>query len=139
MASVELAARNLGLRDFPQGNTLFAKQWAEVRADEANWDLCEIKSDFLSESDDDAVAQAMTDRDFARAPALPGRSVETGAAARQAAVGLVNSTSGRLAARFQDMAATLDAIRAMLAGFAAPSRILCARNIGPRADGAAPQ
>jgi Ni,Fe-hydrogenase I large subunit len=110
---------------------LFARQWAEVRADEANWDLCETKPDFLSESDDDVVAQAMMDRNFARAPVLPGRRVETGAVARQAAAGLVNSTSGRLAARFRDIAATLDAIRAMLAGFAAPSGIVVARNIGP--------
>jgi coenzyme F420-reducing hydrogenase alpha subunit len=131
LASVELAARNLGLRDFSQGDRLFARQWAEVRADEVNWDLCETKPDFLSEADDDAVAQATTDRNFSRAPALPGRRVETGAVARQAAAGLVNSTSGRLAARFRDMAATLDAIRAMLAGVAAPSRIVVARNIGP--------
>ena len=48
LASVEQAARKLGLRDFPEGGTLFARQWAEVRADEANWDLCETKADFLS-------------------------------------------------------------------------------------------
>jgi uptake hydrogenase large subunit len=131
LASVEQAARKLGLRDFPQGDTLFARQWAEVRADEANWDLCETKADFLSESDDDAVAQALTDRHFARAPALPGRCVETGAAARQAAAGFVSSMSGRLAARFHDMAATLDAIRTLQAGFAAPSGIVAACNIGP--------
>ncbi len=131
LASVEQAARKLGLRDFPEGDTLFARQWAEVRADEANWDLCEAKADFLLESDDDAVAQAMTDRNFARAPVLPGRRVETGAVARQAAAGLVNSTSGRLAARFHDMAATLDAIRALLAGSAAPSGIVVAGKIGP--------
>ena len=131
LASVEQAAQILGLRHFQQGDTLFARQWAEVRADEANWDLRETGADFLSESDDYAVAQAMTDRNFARAPALPGRRVETGAVARQSAAGFVNSMSGRLAARFQDMAATLDAIRAMLAGFAAPSGIVVARNIGP--------
>jgi coenzyme F420-reducing hydrogenase alpha subunit len=130
LASVELAVRNLGLRDFRQGDTLFARQRAEVRADEANWDLRESKADFLSESDDDAVAQAMTDRNFARAPGLPGRRVETGAVARRAAVGFVDSTSGRLAARFHDMAATLDAIRAMLAGVPAPSGLMAARNIG---------
>jgi coenzyme F420-reducing hydrogenase alpha subunit len=131
LASVERAVRKLGLRDFQQGDTLFARQWAEVSADEADWDLCETKADFLSESDDDAVAQAMTDRNFARAPVLPGRRAETGAGARQAAVGFVNSMSGRLAARFYDMAATLDAIRVLLAGFAAPSAIVAARNIGP--------
>jgi hypothetical protein len=131
LASVEQAAQKLGLRDFPQGDTLFARQWAEVRADEDTWDLCQTKADCLSESDDDAVAQAMTDRNFARAPVLPGRRVETGAVARQAAPGFVASTSGRLAARFHDMAATLDAIRAMLAGFAAPSGLVGARNIGP--------
>ncbi len=116
LASVEQAVRKLGLRDFRQGDALFARQWAEVRADEANWDLCETKPDFLSEADDDAVAQAMTDRNFARAPVLPGRCVETGAAARQAAAGFAHSMSGRLAARFHDMAAALDAIRALLAG-----------------------
>ena len=47
LASVEQAARKLGLRDFPEGGTLFARQWAEVRADEANWDLRETKADFL--------------------------------------------------------------------------------------------
>jgi coenzyme F420-reducing hydrogenase alpha subunit len=131
LASVEQAARKLGLRDFSQGDTLFARQWADVRTDEANLDLRETEADFLSESDDDAVAQAMMDRNFARAPVLPGRRVETGAAARQAAVDFVNSTSGRLAARFHDMAATLDAIRAMLGGLAAPSGIVVARKIGP--------
>jgi len=131
LASVEQAARKLGLRDFTQGDTLFARQWAEVRADEANWDLCETKADFLRESDDDAVAQAMMDQNFARAPGLPGRRVETGAVARQAAAGFVNSTSARLAARFHDMTATLDAIRALLGGLAAPSGIVGAHNIGP--------
>jgi len=131
LASVEQAARNMGLRDFRQGDTLFARQWAEVRADEANWDLGETKPDFLSEADDDAVAQAMTDRNFARAPVLPGRCVETGAAARQAAAGFAHSMSGRLAARFQDMAAALDAIRVLLAGGAAPSGIVAARNTRP--------
>jgi len=131
LASVEQAARILGLRDFQQGDALFARQWAEVSADEADWDLCETKPYFLSASDDDAVAQAMTDRNFARAPVLPGRRVETGACARQPAAGFVNSMSGRLAARFHDMAATLDAIRVLLAGFAAPSGIVAARNIVP--------
>jgi coenzyme F420-reducing hydrogenase alpha subunit len=130
LASVEQAARKLGLRDFPRGDTLFARQWSEVGVDETNWDLRETKPDFLSEADDDAVAQAMTDRNFARAPVLRGRRVETGAVARQAAAGFVNSTSGRLAARFHDMAATLDAIRAMLAGLAALSGIVSACNIG---------
>jgi len=130
LASVEQAARKLGLRDFPGGDTLFARQWAEVRADEANWDLCETKADFLRESDDEAVAQAMINQNFARAPGLPGRRVETGAVARQAA-GFVNSTSARLAARFHDMTATLDAIRALLGGLVAPSGIVGAHNIGP--------
>jgi uptake hydrogenase large subunit len=131
LASVEHAARKLGLSDFAQGDTLLARQWAEARADEADWDLRATKADFLSASDDDMVAQAMTDRNFARAPGLPGRCVETGAAARQAAPGLVNSTSGRLAARFHDMAATLDAIRVLLAGSARPPGVVAARNIGP--------
>ena len=85
LAPVEQAAQKLGLRDFARGGALFARQWAEVRADESSWDLRETETDFLSASDDDQVAQAMTDRNFARAPALPGRRVETGAVARQAA------------------------------------------------------
>ncbi len=131
LAPAEQAAHKLGLSDFAQGDSLLARQWAEVRADEADWRLCETRVDFLSASDDDTVAQAMTDRNFARAPALPGRCVETGAAARQSAPGLVNSPSGRLAARVHDMAATLDAIRVLLAGSAPPPDVVAARNIGP--------
>jgi Ni,Fe-hydrogenase I large subunit len=57
--------------------------------------------------------------------------VETGAAARQASAGFIPSLAGRMAARFADMTATLDAIHAVLAGGASPPDLLAARNLGP--------
>jgi hypothetical protein len=131
LASVEVAAKTLGLRDFPLGDGLFAQQWGEARADEPNFIFCEGKGDFLGASDDDAVAHAMIEPHFSLAPTLPGRRVETGAAARRATIGFIPSLAGRMAARFADMTATLDSIHAVLAGAPAPPGLLSARTLGP--------
>jgi hypothetical protein len=107
-------------------NSMFARQNAEAHADEAHWELAALAPDYLGSADNVAVFEAMTrDGDFSRAPALPGRCAETGAAARQRAPG--GSLAARLAARRADMAATLDAIRALLAGGAAPEGLLSAQ------------
>lgn len=131
LASVEVAAKTLGLRDFPRGDGLFTQQWAEAQADEPNFIVREYKSEFLGSADDEAVAHAMTEQHFSLAPVLPGRRVETGAAARRASAGFMPTLAGRMAARFADMAATLDAIHAVLAGGASPPDLLTARNLGP--------
>ncbi len=128
---VERAARRLGLRDFAQGETFFARQWAEVAADEANWSLRRDPADFLRASDDGAVAEAMTEPSFCLAPRLAGRCVETGAGARRAGADFVSTLAGRLAVRLKDMAATLDAIAGLIAGGSAPQDLLTARNTGP--------
>ncbi|MDI9849700.1 nickel-dependent hydrogenase large subunit [Rhodoblastus sp. 17X3] len=115
-----LAAALLGLDD------MFVRQQAEVLADESNWELAALGPDCLGAADDAAVFEAMTrDTVFSRAPALPGRCAETGAAARQQAPG--GGLASRLAARRVDMAATLDGIRALLAGGAAPDGLLGAQ------------
>jgi hypothetical protein len=115
-----LAAAMLGLND------MFLRQLAAVHADEANWELAAQAPDYLGSADDAAVFEAMTrDPAFSRAPALPGRCAETGAAARQQASG--GGLAARLAARRADLAATLDAIRALLAGGAAPEGLLSAQ------------
>jgi coenzyme F420-reducing hydrogenase alpha subunit len=129
---IEQASSALGLRDFRRGNGFFARQWAEVVGDEAYWRLGDVEAEFLRASDDEAVAQAMSDPKFVLSPALAGRCVETGASARQGRAGFVNSLSGRLAARYADMAATLDAIAALVAGGEAPDGLLAAANTGPR-------
>jgi hypothetical protein len=131
LASVEVAAKTLGLRDFPRGDGLFTQQWEEALADEPNFIVQAGKGEFLGAADDEAVAHAMTEPHFAWAPALPGRRVETGAAARRASVGFMPSLAGRMAARFADMTATLDAIHAVLAGGASPLDLSTARNLGP--------
>jgi hypothetical protein len=115
-----LTAASLGL------SGLIARQLAEVRADEANWELAAQEPDYLCAADDAAVFQAMRrSAAFSRAPALPGRCAETGAAARRRAP--VGGLAERLAARRADMAATLGAIRALLAGGAAPEGLLSAQ------------
>ena len=129
---IEQASSGLGLRDFRRGNGFFARQWAEVVGDEVHWRLRDVEAEFLRASDDEAVAQAMSDPNFALSPALAGRCVETGASARQGGAGFVNSLSGRLAARYADMAATLDALAALVTGGDAPDGRLAARNTGPR-------
>ncbi|WP_294540470.1 nickel-dependent hydrogenase large subunit [uncultured Rhodoblastus sp.] len=131
LARVDRASRFLGLRDFKAGTEFFARQWAQVMVDEPHWRLREVEADFLRAGDDEAVAEAMSDPEFCLAPQLDGRCVETGAAARQGGAGSVNGLSGRLAARFADMAATLDAIAALLDGGAPPAGLLSVRNMGP--------
>jgi coenzyme F420-reducing hydrogenase alpha subunit len=94
--------------------------------------LREVEAAFLRASDDEAVGKAMSDPKFGLSPKLAGRCVETGASARQGGAGFSHSLSGRLAARYADMAATLDAIAALLKGFDAPAGLLAGRNTGPR-------
>ncbi len=129
---VEQAAARLGLREYFQGETIFARQWAEVVADENNMRLRRSEADFLRASDDGAVAKAMVDARFSRTPELPGRCVETGSCARQGGEGLNASLTGRLAARLKDMAATLDALATLLDGGEPPVGLLAAANKGPR-------
>ena len=125
------AADKLGLHNFSQAETLFARQWAEVAADERNWELRHDKADFLRPSDDEMVAEAMIAPKFSLAPALPGRCAETGACARRAGEDFVNSLAGRLAARLKDMAETQDANAALAKGGSAPAELLAARRAGP--------
>jgi coenzyme F420-reducing hydrogenase alpha subunit len=131
LARVEQASSGLGLRDFREGSRFFARQWAEVAGDEADWRLRDVEADFLRGSDDEAVAKAMSDPKFGLSPQLAGRCVETGASARQGGADFGNSLSGRLAARYADMAATLDAIAALVDGGDAPSGLLAAASKGP--------
>jgi hypothetical protein len=112
-----LAAAMLGLND------MFLRQIAAVQAEEAHWELAPQTPDYLGATDDAAVFAAMiSDAGFSRAPALPGRCAETGAAARQQATG--GGLAARLAARRTDLAVTLEAIRTLLAGGAAPEGLL---------------
>ncbi len=130
LASVEKAAGRLGLREFSERDDVyFARQWAEVVADENHWHLQPRPIDFLRASDDEDVARGMKDPEFALAPRLAGRCVETGACARQGVS--VENLSGRIAARYADMAAALDAIAALVHGGAAPEGLLVAHNSGP--------
>jgi hypothetical protein len=104
-------------------NSMFARQRAEVHADEAHWELAAQTPDYLGAADDAAVFAAMTrDAGFSRAPALPGRCAETGAAARQQTTG--GGLAARLVARQTDLAATLEAIRTLLAVGGAPEGLL---------------
>jgi hypothetical protein len=103
----------VGARD----DSHFGRQLAE--ADQDDWELPPHEPDYLSADDDNAVGVALAgDSGFSRAPALPGRCVETGAAARQNAP--CGALWARLAARRADMVATIDAIVALLDGEAAP-------------------
>ena len=111
---VRQAALWLGLKDYAGGGSIFARQWADVLADETEWSLRALPVDGFRPGDDDIVAQAMIEPAFSRAPSLPGRCVETGAAARRGQA--ENTLSGRLAARFADMACALDMIGLLLAG-----------------------
>lgn len=127
-ARVEKAAESLGLRAFAQGGGFFGRQWAEIVAHEKHWDLQPRHVDFLRASDDVEVALAMKDPKFALAPRLAGRCVETGACARRGVYG--ESLSGRIAARYADMASALDGIATLVEGGAAPEGLLAAQNTG---------
>ncbi|MGO9390014.1 nickel-dependent hydrogenase large subunit [Rhodoblastus sp.] len=129
---VQQWAARLGLREYSRGESFFGRQWSEVAADEIHWLLRRSKADFLRAPDDGAVAKAMMDPRFSLKPELHGRCVETGSCARQGCEDFVPSLSGRLAARLKDMAATLDAIGALLQGGEAPAELLAAANKGPR-------
>ncbi len=123
----EKAAAQLGLYDFEHGAGHFARQWADVVADEKHWDLPPRNVDFLRACDDDMVARAMREPKFALAPQLGGRCVETGARARLSV--FAGSLSARIAARFADMAATLDLIGALLDVGEAAEDLLAGKNL----------
>jgi coenzyme F420-reducing hydrogenase alpha subunit len=94
------------------------------------------KPDCLRPTDDEDVAAAMMDPNFAMGPHLAGRSVETAGLARLAR-DFAPTLSGRLAARFAEMAATLDSIGALVAGGEAPDDLVTAKNTGAGASFAA--
>ncbi len=86
--------------------------------------------DYLGAADDPAVFEAMMrDAGFSRAPALPGRCAETGAAARARCPD--GGLAARLGARRADMAATLDGIGRLLGGGDAPDDWLAASSDQP--------
>jgi uptake hydrogenase large subunit len=119
-AGLRRAAGALGLSG---GTGFFACQKAEARADFEEAALAPEIPDVLGAGDDTAVWTAMMeDKAFARAPTLPGRRPETGAAARQG--GGQGGLIGRLAVRRADMAAALDAIENLLDGGDAPAGII---------------
>jgi coenzyme F420-reducing hydrogenase alpha subunit len=131
---VRQAALRLGLKDYSRGGGFFARQWADVAADEKAWSLSPLAVDGFRAEDDDAVARAMIEPAFSRAPALPGRCMETGAAARRqgnSGSALANDLAGRLAARFADMASALDMIGLLLAGETPPLGALVAKTLAP--------
>lgn len=129
IASLRAATGGLGLGDARDENSCFARQIAQARDDEANWALPAREPDYLSAADDAAISEAMIcSVPFSRAPALPGRCPETGAAARQNARD--GGLSARLAARFADMAATIDLIRAVLAGAKPPETQISTKCVG---------
>ena len=123
MADLRAAAAGLGLGDARGGSSFLARQIAEAQEDDARWAAPPAAADYLIAQDDDAVREAMTrDANFSRAPSLAGRCVETGAVARRGATR--DGVAARLAARLDDMAATLDALDAALNGDAAPEGLL---------------
>ncbi len=124
-------AESLGLRDFAQGDGFFARQWRDAAQDEPEWRLPALEVDCLTMADDVETAQAMKAQNFALAPELPGRRVETGVMARQKSDERRNSLAGRLKARFADMAATLDAMEALLDGAPAPAGLLATKSPAP--------
>jgi hypothetical protein len=106
---------------------LFARQTAEAVNDDAMLNLPARQADTLASEDDAAVVEAMwADRAFSRAPALPGRVIETGIAARRGATG---GLASRLAARECEMIETGVAIQLMLKGGPAPEGLV-ARGAG---------
>jgi hypothetical protein len=130
MEPLREAARGLGLHDAKGGAGFFARQLAEGRAEEAGWEAPAARPDFLGAADDRAVCEAMmADKGFSRAPALPGRCAETGAAARAQCA--EDGLAARLAARLADMAATLDAIGQSLRGGEGPEALLSASSEKP--------
>ncbi|MCI4677452.1 nickel-dependent hydrogenase large subunit [Rhodoblastus acidophilus] len=127
MRELRAATGALGL-NAERGENFFARQLAEARADDALWTLPSREADFLSAADDGQVRAAMSrDAAFSRAPELPGRRPETGAGARQ---GRGGGVAARLAARIDDMAATVEAIEKALQGGDAPDGLLCAQGEG---------
>jgi bacterioferritin-associated ferredoxin len=123
-AALRDALARLGL-GAPRG--FCARQMAEALADECAMKLRPRKLDALTPDDDLPVVEGLwADKAFSRAPALPGRRVETGVAARR---GVQGALAARLAAREAEMIETGAAIAAVLEGAPAPKNLV-ARGAG---------
>lgn len=94
----------------PTPGSVFADMLAEAEAEDF---LQPAPLDALAPADDTAVIRALRAgrEEFAAAPALPGRVVETGAFARHGAVGQGSSLAARLRARFADIDEALNLLR----------------------------
>ncbi|PPQ38413.1 Nickel-dependent hydrogenase [Rhodoblastus acidophilus] len=100
----------------------FARQHAEAAEDDDAMRLSPRRADFLTPDDDVLVIDALwSDRTFCRAPALPGRRVETGIAARR---GLAHGgLAARVTARRAEMLDTVAAMTNLCDGGAAPDLV----------------
>jgi uptake hydrogenase large subunit len=94
----------------PTPGSVFADMLAEAEADDF---LQPAPLDALAPADDAAVIRALRSgrEEFAAAPALPGRVVETGAFARHGALGQGSRLAARLRARFADIGEALSLLR----------------------------
>ncbi|MBB4197164.1 hypothetical protein CCR94_14100 [Rhodoblastus sphagnicola] len=107
---------------------VFAREKAEAQADESAMNLRARRADFLTPDDDLAVIEALwAHKTFSRAPALLGRRVETGLAARRNLA--QGALAARIAAREAEMIETAAAIEILLQGGSAP-KDLVARGFG---------
>jgi hypothetical protein len=98
-----------------------ARRMAEALADECAMKLRPCKTDVLTAAHDrEVVAACWADKAYSRAPALPGRRMETGLAARRNVQG---GLAARLAAREADMIETAAALEAILNGAPAPKTL----------------
>jgi coenzyme F420-reducing hydrogenase alpha subunit len=135
------AAGSLGLRtqDSPahQHHGFLARILAEA-AQDTEFRLPARTFDPLSAKDDAEVARALAlaPQEFSRAPALHGRIAETGANARRCGKTAGSATGGdgvlvqRLSTRFEDMAATLATMDAIMSGAGLPEDLFTARSEG---------
>lgn len=125
LAEVRRAAEILGL--FGEAGPL-AQQLKAADADVESA-LQPRPVDTLTPHDDAQVAEMMAAApdDFARAPALPGRIVETGASARQG-VAAPAGLAQRLACRFLDMRGAFDQLEALLHGGETPGEMLATQS-----------
>jgi uptake hydrogenase large subunit len=123
------ATDGLGVGAPDDAERFLGARLADALADEPGWALAAETPDHLVADDDAAVWRAMTrDPDFSRAPSLPSRCAETGAAARRG--GRNGAVAARLAARCDDMAAALGSIEDMLNGAKAPGDLCRAAGEG---------
>ncbi len=119
-------AQKLGLGS---ATGLFARQKAEGAAEDAAMKFDPRRADFLSREDDLAVVAAMAESQvFSRAPALPGRRVETGLAARRGLA--TGGLAARLEAREADIAETLAQLAVLLDGGQPPPGLTASGIVG---------